>query len=170
MITKYHPNGAIKSTKIRNADGALHNTDGPAAQRWNENRVLIAEAWYFDGLAHREDGPARRRWNDNGALTFEVWCVEHRIHRFGGPAIRQWARGKLTREEWAVYGQPHRVGNPAIQRWVGGALTYEGWFQNGAELTREAIAQILQPADVMATLRELPHPIFEEVAEYYRVR
>lgn len=65
---EYHPNGTIKSIKISNDKGFLHNIVGPAEiyfhphnfrEEIKDNKgFLWHERWHVNGIAHRADGPA----------------------------------------------------------------------------------------------------------------
>ncbi len=96
-----------------------------------------------NGRWHRDKGPARQQWNDVGVLIWESWYQNDRWHRDNGPAYQKW--------------------NDA------GELIWEIWYQNGRKLTAREVEKILQPADIMHTLRAgLPQPIFEEIESVFR--
>ncbi len=142
METVLHPNGKVRSITYT-VNGRWHRDNGPAFHIWNDAGVLIREEWYQNVRSHRDNGPAYQQWNDAGVLIKEIWWQNGRLHRDNGPAHQEW--------------------NDA------GELIRESWWQNGRKLTAQEIEKILQPVDIMATLREnLPQPIFEEIAGVFR--
>jgi hypothetical protein len=78
-------------TTWRNADGALHRLDGPAAVG-----PTGYTAWWLDGLRHRLDGPAVTREDDG----YNSWYVSGLRHRLDGPAIEECNGDKL----WYITG------------------------------------------------------------------
>jgi len=74
----------------RNADGALHRLDGPAAVG-----PTGSTAWWLDGLRHRLDGPAVTREDDG----YNSWYASGLRHRLDGPAIIH-----HDRVEWYISG------------------------------------------------------------------
>lgn len=83
----------------RNADGLLHNPDGPAVE-WSNG----SKEYYINDQLHRTDGPAVEHPNGDK----EYW-VNGGLHRTDGPAVERpsgyksyWVNGRPfdTEEEW----------------------------------------------------------------------
>lgn len=92
-------------TEYRNADGNLHNPEGPAVI--NDDGAQI---WFHNGLKHREDGPA---FVNHKEQFYEYW-VHGYLHRIDGPA-----RIHKTGYEYWYYGYFGRKDFPACQNDLG---------------------------------------------------
>jgi hypothetical protein len=101
--------------RYRNAEGDLHNPDGPAIVYANSHK----EYW-INGKLHNPDGPAITRADGNK----EYW-INGKRHNPHGPAIT-WANGSKAHY---INGQLHNANGPAVV-WDGDKL----YWINGKEL------------------------------------
>ena len=90
-------NGTIR---YFNADGELHNPNGPAVV-WADGR----KAYFINGELHNPDGPAVVRANGHK----EYWVKGNR-HNPNGPAV-VWADGYKA---YCINGERHNPDGPAV--------------------------------------------------------
>jgi hypothetical protein len=72
--TAYHDNKRIRFIKVKDKQGKLHNSNGPAHRVWYNNNQIRLMEYRYNNKRHRTDGPAFQYWHESGQLfTTEYW-------------------------------------------------------------------------------------------------
>lgn len=103
----------------RDADGQLHNADGPAFYGFDGE-----EMWCHHGPKHRLDGPAH-----TDQFGVERFFVNGLPHRLDGPAVQGPAGTPWRSREWWVDGKRHRLDGPAVEKYDG----RQEWWVDGKQ-------------------------------------
>jgi len=90
----------------RDAQGRLHNPDGPAETFYNLDGTLSSEDWLTHGIPHRLDGPSETVCDDKGRTVKERYFIDGLAHRLDGPASIDYDQdGTPIREVWQYRGE-----------------------------------------------------------------
>jgi len=93
---------SLRDTKSTHTNGKFHRSNGPAIERWNNQKES-----YFRGFVHKDLGPTVIYPQGS-----KFYYVNNKFHRIDGPAIELINGDK----EWWLYGLRHRIDGPAVER------------------------------------------------------
>lgn len=77
--TPQYPDDVLRSIRIRNSEGLLHNLYGPAEIQFHRDGTKSAY-WFINGEYHREDGPAIVTYDQENRPDRGLYCLDG--HRF----------------------------------------------------------------------------------------
>jgi hypothetical protein len=75
----HYEDGTLRSVRMYDDDGELHNDIGPACQSFYKNGAEWVREYYTRGNLHREDGPACQRWDINGRVVAAMYFLKDRF-------------------------------------------------------------------------------------------